>query len=52
MNVVDRFIAGQIQPMDLGGGLSWMGLTPDVMGDDAFAYRWAADYAERRDAAE
>ena len=52
MNVVDRFIAGQIQPMDLGGGLNWMGLTPDVMGDDAFAYRWAADYVDRRVAAE
>jgi toluene monooxygenase system protein A len=44
MTVVDRFIAGQIQPMNLAGGLQWMGLTPDVMGDDAYGYRWAADY--------
>ena len=44
MTVVDRFIAGQIQPMNLAGGLQWMGLTPEVMGDDAYGYRWAADY--------
>jgi 1,2-phenylacetyl-CoA epoxidase catalytic subunit len=46
MNVVDRFIAGMIQPMDLGGGLNWMGITPDVMGDDVYGYGWAADYAD------
>jgi Methane/Phenol/Toluene Hydroxylase./YHS domain. len=45
LNVVDRFIAGQIQPMTLEGGLHWMGLTPDVMGDDAHGYRWAQEYA-------
>ena len=44
-NVVDRFLLGQIQPMNLAGGLQWMGITPEVMGDDAYAYRWAADYA-------
>jgi toluene monooxygenase system protein A len=43
--VVDRFLAGEIQPMTLAGGLEWMGLTPDVMGDDAHGYRWAAQYA-------
>ena len=47
MNVVDRFIAGQIQPMNLEGGLNWMGLTPDVMGDDAHDYRWAREEAEQ-----
>ena len=52
MNVVDRFIAGQIQPMNLEGGLNWMGLTPDVMGDDAVGYRWAGDYTESLVAAE
>lgn len=46
MNVVDRFIAGQIQPMSLEGGLQWMGLTPDVMGDDAYGYSWAEDYKQ------
>jgi hypothetical protein len=44
MNVVDRFIAGMIQPADLTGVLQWMGLTADVMGEDAAEYRWAADY--------
>jgi toluene monooxygenase system protein A len=42
--VIDRFLMGQIQPMNLGGGLQWMGITPEVMGDDAFAYKWAAEY--------
>lgn len=45
MSVVDRFIAGMIQPMNLEGGLQWMGLTPEVMGDDVYGYEWAADYA-------
>jgi hypothetical protein len=44
LNVVDRFIAGMIQPADLNGVLQWMGLTADVMGDDAGNYGWAADY--------
>ncbi|NDZ17408.1 toluene monooxygenase [Variovorax sp. WS11] len=44
-NVVDRFLLGEIQPMNLAGGLQWMGITPEVMGDDAHEYRWAADYA-------
>ena len=43
--VVDRFIGGEIQPMDLAGALAWMGLTPEVMGDDVYGYRWAAEYA-------
>jgi toluene monooxygenase system protein A len=46
MTVVDSFLSGEIQPMDLTGALAWMGLTPDVMGDDAYEYRWAAEYAE------
>ena len=49
--VVDRFIGGEIQPMDLAGGLTWMGITPDVMGDDVYEYRWAAAYADRDDRA-
>lgn len=46
MTVVERFISGQIQPMTLAGGLEWMGLTPDVMGDDAYGYSWVAEYAD------
>jgi YHS domain-containing protein len=44
-NVVDRFLTGAIQPMNLAGGLQWMGITPEVMGDDVYAYRWAKEYA-------
>lgn len=43
-NIVDRFLMGMIQPMNLEGELKYMGLTPEVMGDDAYNYRWAADY--------
>jgi toluene monooxygenase system protein A len=43
-NVVERFLGGQIQPMNLEGGVQWMGITPDVMGDDAYKYRWAEEY--------
>jgi toluene monooxygenase system protein A len=42
---VDRFVSGQILPADLAGGLLYMGLTPDVMGDDVYNYAWAKDYA-------
>ncbi len=33
--VVERLLAGEIQPPDFDGILAWMGLTPEVMGDDA-----------------
>jgi len=45
--LVDRFLAGQIQPMDVGGVLSYMGLTPEVMGDDPDYDAWTRDYAAR-----
>lgn len=51
-NIVDRFLMGMIQPMNLEGGLKYMGLTPEVMGDDAYNYRWAADYKPLAVAAE
>jgi toluene monooxygenase system protein A len=44
--LIDRFLAGEIQPMDVGGILNYMGLTPDVMGDDP-DYSWAKDYTDR-----
>ncbi|MDG5481956.1 isoprene monooxygenase oxygenase subunit alpha [Mycolicibacterium gadium] len=43
-NIIDRFIAGEIQPPDLSGGLAYMSITPDVMGDDVYDYEWAKDY--------
>src|SRR5258708_9990395 len=39
--VIERLLAGEIQPPTIEGILTWMGLTPDVMGDDAYGYRWA-----------
>jgi toluene monooxygenase system protein A len=43
--VVERFLLGEIQPMDVPGILAYMGITPDVAGDDADGYAWAKDYA-------
>jgi toluene monooxygenase system protein A len=45
--LIDRFLAGQIQPMDVGGVLGYMGLTPEVMGDDPDYQAWTRDYAGR-----
>lgn len=44
--VIERLLTGEIQPADVPGILAWMGLTPEVMGDDAYNYRWAAEYRE------
>ncbi len=52
MSIVDRFIAGQIQPADLGGALAYMGLQPGEMGDDAHGFAWADAYRTQRHAAE
>lgn len=41
LNLIDRFLAGQIQPMDLGGALAYMGLSPTEAGQDATDYAWA-----------
>lgn len=41
MSVVDRFLAGQIQPPDLMGALAYMGLSPAECGNDADDYAWA-----------
>jgi hypothetical protein len=48
LSVVDRFVAGLIQPPNLAGALAWMGITPEVMGDDVYDYRWAAEYGRDR----
>jgi len=44
MTAVDHFLAGHINPPDLGGALTWMGLSPGEMGDDAHNYAWAEDF--------
>jgi toluene monooxygenase system protein A len=45
--LIDRFLAGQIQPMDVGGVLAYMGMTPEVMGDDPDYAAWTRDYVGR-----
>jgi toluene monooxygenase system protein A len=50
--VVERLLTGEIQPADVPGILAWMGLTPEVMGDDAYNYKWAAEYREPAAAAQ
>jgi toluene monooxygenase system protein A len=42
--ISERLLAGDIKPSDFAGLLKYMGLTPDVMGDDAYNYKWAEDY--------
>jgi len=42
--VIERLLGGQIQPPTVEGILTWMGLTPEVRGDDAYGYRWARQY--------
>ena len=48
--VVERLLGGEIQPPTPEGILSWMGLTPEVRGDDAYGYRWAHAYPPGRQA--
>lgn len=45
--LVERLVTGEIQPPTVEGILGYMGITPDVMGKDAYNYRWARDYADR-----
>ena len=45
--LIDRFLGGQIQPMDVGGVLAYMGMTPEVMGDDPDYAAWTHDYVGR-----
>ena len=50
-SVIHRLLGGEIAQPDVPGILAWMGLTPEVMGDDAEGYAWAADYLPKGDAA-
>jgi toluene monooxygenase system protein A len=43
--VIERLLGGEIDPPTVEGILGWMGLTPETMGDDAYGYRWAKEYA-------
>ena len=44
--LVERFLGGEIQPMDVPGILQYMGITPDVAGDDGHNYEWAKEYLD------
>ena len=44
LSLVDRFLAGLIQPPDLGGALKYMGLAPGEMGEDALNFAWAEGF--------
>jgi hypothetical protein len=46
--VIERLLGGEIQPPTLEGILTWMGLTPEVRGEDAYGCRWAKPYARTR----
>jgi len=41
LSIIDRFLAGHIQPPDLAGLLVYMGLSPDEQGTDAMSCAWA-----------
>src|SRR6267154_5272860 len=45
--LIDRFLGGQIQPMNVGGVLAYMGMTPEIMGDDPDYAAWTRDYVGR-----
>ncbi len=45
LNIVDRFLAGHIQPPTFEGALAYMGLSLEEQGQDATNYAWA--YAKR-----
>jgi len=46
MSIIDRFLAGQIQPANLAGALAYMGLGPGEMGQDAHGYAWAEKFRQ------
>jgi toluene monooxygenase system protein A len=41
LSLVDRLVAGHMQPPTLGGALAYMGLAPAEQGHDAMHYAWA-----------
>ena len=48
LSLVDRFLAGQIQPPDLGGALKYMGLGLGEMGEDALKFSWVEEIRAER----
>lgn len=48
LSIVDRFLAGQVQPPDLGGAVKYMGLGPGETGADATNYAWVEEVRQSR----
>ena len=47
--LIDRFLAGQVQPMNLAGALNYMNIAPGEIGDDADHYAWLEEYRAMRE---
>jgi len=43
LSIIDRLLAGHVQPPTLEGALAYMGMSPAELGDDADGYAWAAN---------
>jgi toluene monooxygenase system protein A len=43
LSIIDRLLAGLVQPANLEGALAYMGMGPGDLGDDADEYAWAAE---------
>lgn len=52
MSLVDRFLAGLVQPASIEGALVYMGLGAGEAGEDAHGYKWAEAFREPLRAAE
>lgn len=48
LSLVDRFLAGMVQPPNLAGALAYMNIAPGECGDDAHNYAWVELYRELR----
>lgn len=49
LSLVDRFLAGLIQPPNLEGALNYMGITPAEAGDDAHQLAWVERFRNPND---
>lgn len=51
LSIVDRLLAGYIQPPDMAGALAYMGLSPAEQGTDAMNCTWAVEQSQIANAA-
>lgn len=47
MTIVDRLLAGMIQPPNVEGALQYMNIAPGECGDDAHKYKWAEAFRDK-----